>query len=92
MKKKSTWERLDFNMKCRVIAIGLCVFLGLVEGFHAFFAVLLIVAIFGLLKAFGGSNINYSSSDEDDEWDHSYHGDGHSGHGWYDNQGNKISD
>lgn len=78
MKKKSTWERLDFNMKCRVIAIGLCVFLGLVEGFHAFFAVLLIVAIFGLLKAFGGSNINYSSSDEDDGYR-----DGHSGFGYY---------
>lgn len=78
MKKKSTWERLDFNMKCRVIAIGLCVFLGLVEGFHAFFAVLLIVAIFGLLKAFGGSNIDLSSSDEDEGYRY-----GHSGPGYY---------
>lgn len=83
MKKKSTWERLDFNMKCRVIAIGLCVFLGLVEGFHAFFAVLLIVAIFGLLKAFGGSNINYSSSDEDDEVSGAgYYGAGLNEAGW----------
>lgn len=86
MKKKSTWERLDFNMKCRVIAIGLCVFLGLVEGFHAFFAVLLIVAIFGLLKAFGGSKNNNSGGMV------FYRDDGVSEPGWYDADGYKVSD
>ncbi|OBX07366.1 hypothetical protein [Gallibacterium genomosp. 3] len=87
MKKKSTWERLDFNMKCRVIAIGLCVLLGLVNGFTFFLAVLGIIAIFGLLKAFGGSNIDLSSSDEDEGYR-----DGDQGYGYYSHDGVKIHD
>lgn len=88
-KLQDKWTRLSKKGKYSLIIV-----LGGLILFSNIWAVLGVVLGIGfVVKIFMNSGgIDLSSSEEEEDWDHSYHGYGSSGHGWYDSQGNKISD
>lgn len=97
------WSRLDTTARGRVVAIGLCAFLGIVNGIQWFFGLLIIagviLAISWLWKSLGLSiepgDISNDDHNDDDDYDKflgAGYRDGDQGYGYYSHDGWKIHD